>query len=105
MMRRAFVAGLTLLGVGLVGVAVTESPVSAGHVHYVETPNGKCHQVAQGQTSISDSSHGGYHRYHEHVHVGATGDDTTAEKDNLGKGNGRAKVHKEGPAPPHCDGS
>ena len=39
-----------------------------------ETPNGKCHQVAKGQTSINNPDHGGYHRFHVNVHQGATED-------------------------------
>ena len=40
-------------------------PAQAGHDHYIVTPNGACHQVAAGQTSIDDPSHGGYHRFHD----------------------------------------
>ena len=65
---------------GLVAVAVVSGAVAfsagsayAGHDHFVVTPNGKCHEVAQGQTGITDSTHGGYHQFHVHVHFGATG--------------------------------
>lgn len=47
------------------------APAQAAHDHYVVTPNGECHQVAQGQTGISDPSHGGYHKFHTNVHVPA----------------------------------
>ena len=71
-------------------------PAFAGHDHFVETPNGKCHQVAKGQTSINDSTHGGYHRFHANVHVGATDDGNR----DLGKGHSRVNVYKENPPPP-----
>ena len=66
------------------------APAFAGHDHYIETPNGNCHQVAQGQTSIVDSSHGGYHRFHGNVHLGAT-DETNRD---LGGGHSPVNVYK-----------
>ncbi len=58
--------GLVLGGAG---------PAGAAHPHYVVTPNGECHAVADGQTSIDDEDHGGYHRFHHnvHLHAGAGG--------------------------------
>jgi hypothetical protein len=53
-------------------IVVLAVPAFAGHNHFIETPNGNCHQVAQGQTSIDDASHGGNHRFHSNVHFGAT---------------------------------
>lgn len=105
MLRRFFAVFVTAVTTAGLGVAVTALPASAAHTHYVATPNGKCHQVAEGQTSISDGSHDGYHRYHDNVHLGATGDPGTEGDDNLGHGHGEAKVYKEGPAPAVCDGS
>ena len=75
----------------------------ADHDHYLLTPNGKCHQVARGQTAIGDSDHGGFHRYHVNVHVGAT--ESTTFVDNLGDGHAPTAVYKDGPAPSVCDGS
>jgi hypothetical protein len=64
------------LGVGLAisaaGIIASGTIALAGHDHYVLTPNGKCHQVAAGQTAIDDPGHGGRHRYHANVHIGAT---------------------------------
>lgn len=91
--------GLTVAGAGL---AVGAVPASAGHDHYVMTPNGKCHQVAAGQTGITDTGHGGYHQYHEHVHIGAT--ESVENPDTLGDGNAEVEVFKAGPAPAVCDG-
>lgn len=105
MLRRATAVVMTMLATTVVGIVLTETSASASHAHYVATPNGECHEVAEGQTSISEGENGGYHRYHEHVHLGATGDPGTSGDDNLGQGNGEAKVYKEGPAPAECDGS
>jgi hypothetical protein len=79
-------------------------PALAGHVHYVMTPNGQCHQVASGQTAIADADHGGFHQFHDHVHLGATGNAETAGDDYLGKGSAAVALYKEGPAPAVCDG-
>ncbi len=104
MLRKSIARIATATTMLALGIVVTELPASAGHTHYVLTPNGECHQVAQGQTSISDTDDGGYHQFHDHVHLGATGDSGTEGDDNLGQGNGEAAVYKEGPAPAVCDG-
>lgn len=88
---------VTILGAGL-AATMLGGPAFAGHVHYVMTPNGACHQVGSGQTSIEDVDHGGYHQFHDHVHIGATGDD------HLGNGHAAVAVYKAGPAPAVCDG-
>ena len=92
-------AALTISAAGFISSATI---AHAGHDHYVLTPNGTCHQVAEGQTSIDDPSHGGYHRYHANVHLGAT--ESTTAGDNLGDGHAAVAVHKAGPAPAVCDG-
>ncbi len=71
-MRRRITAVALCTTMILVGAA----PAWAGHDHFMETPSGKCHQLARGQTVIDDSSHGGYHRYHVNVHVALAGDGT-----------------------------
>lgn len=78
-------------------MALTAAPAIAAHDHYIVTPNGQCHQVAAGQTSIGDSDHGGYHRFHVNVHVGASGADG-----KLGHGNAAARVYKGDDAPAIC---
>lgn len=98
MRRRTFVSVSAL-----VAITALASPAAADHDHYVLTPNGACHQVAAGQTSISEG-HGGYHRFHANVHLGATGETGTAGDDALGHGNARASLYKAGPAPAVCDG-
>ena len=94
------------LGVGLAisaaGIIASGTIALAGHDHYVLTPNGKCHQVAAGQTAIDDPGHGGRHRYHANVHIGAT--QSATQDDNLGDGPAATAVYKAGPAPKVCDG-
>ena len=72
-------------------IAMSAAPALAAHDHFIVTPNGQCHQVAQGQTSISDDSHGGHHRFHANVHVGATDDEYNK---TLGHGHARVEVYK-----------
>ncbi len=76
--------------VGVVGLAA--APAQAAHDHFLVTPNGQCHQIAQGQTGIAESDHGGYHRYHHNVHLGAT--ESTVNPDALGDGQSRVSVYK-----------
>lgn len=102
-MRSRNARRLLAASVGALATVALGSPALAGHVHYVMTPNGACHQVASGQTSISDVDHGGYHRYHDNVHLGATGPDGPTT-DLLGQGNAKVAVYKAGPAPAVCDG-
>jgi hypothetical protein len=73
-----------------VAITVFAAPAPAGHDHYLVTPNGSCHQVAAGQTAIADPSHGGFHRFHDNVHLGATEDDNRV----LGLGNAAVEVYK-----------
>lgn len=79
-------------------VAFGAGPAVAGHDHYIVTPNGECHQVAQGQTSIDDPSHGGYHQFHDHVHTGAAAPDNKT----LGHGHAAVEVYKAADAPGIC---
>lgn len=94
---------LTVVGAALAG-SMLGGPAMAAHVHYVMTPNGDCHQVASGQTAIADPTHGGYHQFHDHVHLGATGAPGTPGDDFLGNGKAAVAVYKQGPAPVACDG-
>ncbi len=84
------------LSVAMVGLSVT--PALAGHDHYIVTPNGECHQVASGQTSIADATHGGYHRFHVNVHTGAAAPDNKT----LGHGHAAVEVYKSADAPDIC---
>lgn len=78
----------------VVGGLAMGGTAQAGHEHYIVTPNGKCHQVARGQTAINDPDHGGYHRYHVNVHAGATGG-TTGAPFELGDGHAQVVVYKD----------
>ncbi|MDQ3575749.1 MAG: hypothetical protein M3404_12675 [Actinomycetota bacterium] len=78
-----------LLAAGIIGgAALTAGNAWAAHNHFIETPNGRCHQLAHGQTSIGDPDHGGYHRYHDNVHQGG--------RKVLGGGNSQVVVQKDG---------
>lgn len=72
-------------------MAMSAAPALAAHDHYIVTPNGQCHQVAAGQTSIDDKSHGGYHRFHVNVHTGAT---LAPDYHILGHGHAKVEVYK-----------
>lgn len=99
MSSRKLIVGAALVVSAMLG---SSAPAFAGHDHYILTPNGKCHRVAAGQTAINDPAHGGYHRYHANVHLGAT--ESSAAPDNLGDGRAATAVYKRGPAPAVCDG-
>lgn len=87
-------SGAALAATAVASVLALSDTAHAGHEHYIVTPNGRCHQVAQGQTSIDDPAHGGYHRYHVNVHGGATGG-TTGAPFELGDGHSRVSVYKD----------
>lgn len=86
--------GTAIATTAVAGVLALSGTAHAGHDHYIVTPNGKCHQVARGQTAIDDPEHGGRHRYHDNVHAGATGG-TTGEPHELGDGHARVVVYKD----------
>lgn len=81
MRRRIVVAALSM-----VLVVVSAGPAFATHDHFVDTPNGKCHQVGSGSTSKGEG-HGAYHKFHFNVHKGA------ADADTGYFGHGRSPVH------------
>lgn len=94
--KPVLIAGAT----AVLSLAIWAAPASAGHDHYVKTPNGKCHQVGAGQTGITDSNHGGYHQFHDNVHLGAT--ESGENPDSLGDGNANVQVFKAGTGPAVC---
>ncbi len=83
---------LAVLAISGAAVFGFEGTALAAHPHFLVTPNGRCHQVARGQTAISNQEHGGYHRFHENVHLGATGG---TQNPALGDGNSRVRVYKD----------
>lgn len=94
MHRRLLTVAATIAAV----VALAAAPALAAHDHYIVTPNGQCHQVASGQTSIADETHGGYHRFHDNVHTGAAAPDNKT----LGHGHAMVEVYKSAGAPSMC---
>lgn len=66
-------------GPALMTDAAMDRVVAAGHSHWLSTPGTYISDIGSGQTSISDGSHGGYHRFHENVHLGTPGTSAFAE--------------------------
>jgi hypothetical protein len=87
--KKLLIAGGLVAGSFVIGA----SPAFAAHDHFVVTPNGECHQVAFGQTAISDPDAGGYHRFHENVHLGAT--ESATNPNNLGDGHAMTQIYKD----------
>jgi len=70
----------TLLGaVALMSVGLA-TPAAAGHEHYLDTPGTCVEDIARGQTE--QSSGGGAHRFHDHVHKGQPGLEAFANPNN-----------------------
>ena len=68
-----------------IGIA---APTYASHEHYIDTPGTCDADVAGGQTSKGPGE-GGYHRFHENVHLGQPGAEAFANSNNpvsIGKG-------------------
>lgn len=51
---------------------LSATPAFASHDHYLQTPGTCIEGIAHGQTSI-DKGEGGYHQFHEQVHLGTPG--------------------------------
>ena len=90
--KKLFTGALTAAA----ALAMTVAPASADHAHFVIIDNPAhgtrtCQYIGSGQTSISDTEHGGHHRIHDNVHTGRPGTDghgTGFDKDaNLSKSN------------------
>ena len=80
---------VTVLTALLLALGMVAGPAAAHHAHDVNPPGPHCaSDVGRGQTSIADSAHGGWHRFHDNVHVGATEEENKV----LGKGNSRVEV-------------
>ena len=98
-MKRVRVIQTAVAAVLFAGPSLATTAAWAGHDHYVVTPNGECHQVAQGQTAIGEADHGGFHRFHDNVHRDATGESTAAPYE-LGDGHSRVVVYRDDCAAP-----
>lgn len=64
---------LSLAFAGAFGIAAFGGTAFADHEHFLVTPGTCVENIAHGQTAISDSEHGGYHRFHYNVHTGVPG--------------------------------
>jgi hypothetical protein len=62
-----------VLFLSLIVSAISATPAFAAHEHYLVTPGHTVCDIGSGQTSIEDSNHGGYHQFHENVHLGKPG--------------------------------
>jgi hypothetical protein len=58
-------------GAAMLGITVA-APASASHDHDIVTPGTCVEDVARGQTA-KDAGEGGYHKFHENVHLGTPG--------------------------------
>ena len=45
----------------------------AAHEHFLVNPGTCVEDIGNGQTAIADASQGGYHRFHNNVHIGTPG--------------------------------
>ena len=87
------VRSAVVVGASVGAALLAATPAEAAHDHFLVTPNGQCHQVAQGQTGIADAEHGGFHRYHANVHLAGT--EGLSAPDALGDGRSRVNVYKD----------
>jgi len=65
--------GRLAIGLAAAMFVVTSTPASASHDHWLQTPGTCVEDIARGQTAKSESD-GGYHRFHENVHLGQPGE-------------------------------
>ena len=83
-MRKTFVA-VVLMGGLIVGTADRSL---ASHEHWLDTPGTCVADIASGQTAQGPGE-GGYHQFHENVHLGTPGTEAFANPHNpveVGKG-------------------
>lgn len=78
---------VSMVATAAVALGLMATPALAEHEHFINTPGTCVENVARGQTSIDDASHGGYHRFHTNVHLGAT------DEGNQVLGQGHSRVH------------
>lgn len=79
-----------LLGTG--AVLALAAPAAASHDHYLVTPGTCVQDIARGQTAKGDGE-GGFHKYHENVHLGMPGKKAFANEHNP------VAVYKNGTGP------
>ena len=64
----------------IVALAIA-APASAAHEHYLVTPGRCVEDIASGQTQ-KGSGEGGYHQFHQNVHLGQPGMKAFANPNN-----------------------
>ena len=62
---------LAAVVVAMLLVTALAGPAFAGHMHYLQTPGTCVVDIASGQTSQTGG--GGFHRFHNNVHIGQAG--------------------------------
>ncbi len=70
-MVRRMVASFTLAAV-IAAMMALAGPAFASHEHYLVTPGTCVEDIASGQTEKGPDE-GGYHKFHENVHLGTPG--------------------------------
>ncbi|MDP9383586.1 MAG: hypothetical protein M3Q29_26280 [Chloroflexota bacterium] len=86
--------GLKAIGIGgVVALSlVVAAPASASHEHYLVTPGTCVADIASGQTR-KGAGDGGYHQFHENVHLGTPGMEAFRNPNNP------VEVYKAGTGP------
>ncbi len=87
-MRRTIIAA----AIASVLVASGSATALASHDHYLVTPGTCVADIARGQTA-KGADEGGYHQYHENVHLGTPGTEAFANSNNP------VAVYKDGTGP------
>ena len=89
-MKRIILFGtVTLLMALMMSLA---GPAFASHDHYLVAPGTCVEDIAKGQTAKGEGE-GGYHKFHENVHLGTPGMEAFANENNP------VAVYKEGTGP------
>ncbi len=79
----------------ILGTALTlafAAPAAASHDHYLVTPGTCVSDIARGQTAKGPGE-GGYHKFHENVHLGTSGMNAFENENNP------VAVYKDGTGP------
>ena len=63
---------MVTVAVVMAAMVVLSGPAFASHEHYLVTPGTCVEDIASGQTSKGPGE-GGYHKFHENVHLGTPG--------------------------------
>ncbi len=83
---------LLFASAAVVATTAFAGPALASHDHYLVTPGTCVGDIAKGQTAKGEGE-GGYHKYHENVHLGTPGAQAFENANNP------VAVYKEGTGP------